>query len=607
MRVTHYPLRWLLAASFLLLYCIITFYIAGFQHGCPTAEQMREHEEKSTLESVKYIASLYNRSSQSERMNIRRQLLEPLVKVGMKILDEDAESHQAPTTSKPPTPKPTMYANELAHPNDLLQPLYATNMVFYVWCGRRWFEFQHYLSLMSVIRLLRPDNLIFFYDTYPVIDSWTYNTWFDELRNDYPFLRLVLLEESQKGCDAFAKPNTDFILRTLSGEGGMYVNEHVILSEFPVWYKNLTMVYATEQDDKLALLMTQPGFPGKRMLQDVLVDTKYATKSFQCVPVEQYVKGLRKPPCVVTNDPFFPKDIWDLDNSFGSLARRTFYGIPEIRRPEQNYDELIPNIAHIVWIGGGEMDFLFYLCVLSLIYVAEVDRVYIHGDAPPTGHYWESIKSLDKLTVIYRETPKTIYQTPVNVLSHVTDVWRVDFMIKYGGIYVDTDTVFVRPLDRDIRAYDAVGTYDWTYWNHPFPDTINFGVAIGKRNAKYWHLFQESMRWFKDDDWAWNGLRQPYRIKERHPDLVLINPRLQVTCFEYKCHPTWWPNYHDENVHHLNSNSLPNWRTDVYAFHWTLPTPPELLNEENLYKSDTIFAEIGRHILEKAGRGRKTS
>lgn len=87
-----------------------------------------------------------------------------------------------------------------------------------------------------------------------------------------------------------------------------------------------------------------------------------------------------------------------------------------------------------------------------------------------------------------------VYGTPVNVVSHVTDVWRVDFMVKYGGIYVDTDVVFVRPLDRQIRGYDAIGSYDWTYWNHPFPDTINFGVALGKRNAPYWHKFQASRK-----------------------------------------------------------------------------------------------------------------
>ena len=78
-------------------------------------------------------------------------------------------------------------------------------------------------------------------------------------------------------------------------------------------------------------------------------------------------------------------------------------------------------------------------------------------------------------------------------------------MIKYGGIYVDTDVVFVKPLDERIRSYDAVATYDWTYWNHPFPDTINFGVSIGKRNAPYWHLFQVCENFCLKSSWINTG------------------------------------------------------------------------------------------------------
>ena len=94
------------------------------------------------------------------------------------------------------------------------------------------------------------------------------------------------------------------------------------------------------------------------------------------------------------------------------------------------------------------------------------------------------------LFVIFECYGAQVYGNAVNNISHMSDVWRVDFMIKYGGIYVDTDVVFVRPLDRKIRGYDAVATYEWAYVNHPFPDTINFGVALGKRNAPFWHKFQ---------------------------------------------------------------------------------------------------------------------
>lgn len=46
-------------------------------------------------------------------------------------------------------------------------------------------------------------------------------------------------------------------------------------------------------------------------------------------------------------------------------------------------------------------------------------------------------------------------------------------------------------------------------------------------------MFQESMKWFKDDDWSWNGLRRPYKIQEQHPDLILIDPHLSVSTLNF--------------------------------------------------------------------------
>ena len=41
--------------------------------------------------------------------------------------------------------------------------------------------------------------------------------------------------------------------------------------------------------------------------------------------------------------------------------------------------------------------------------------------------------------------------------------------------------------------------------------------------------FQESMKWFINKDWCWNGLHQPYRIMERNQDPVHIKPHLAVS------------------------------------------------------------------------------
>ena len=111
------------------------------------------------------------------------------------------------------------------------------------------------------------------------------------------------------------------------------------------------------------------------------------------------------------------------------------------------------------------------------------------------------------------------------------------------------------------------------------------------------------MKWFRDGDWTWNGLRQPYRVLERHPDLAHVEPHLQVICFKLRCHPTWWPQYHDERFNHVSpppSQTPLDWRTDTFAFHFTYPNPPEFRNPRALLSADGMFAEMGRMVLEAA-------
>ena len=92
-------------------------------------------------------------------------------------------------------------------------------------------------------------------------------------------------------------------------------------------------------------------------------------------------------------------------------------------KQKPNYDSFMPNIAHMIWLGGGQMDFLFYLSVLSLLHVAVVDNIYIHGDAPPSGPYWERVKHHPRLHHIFRQVPHTVFGSSATDLSHVRDIW----------------------------------------------------------------------------------------------------------------------------------------------------------------------------------------
>ena len=122
----------------------------------------------------------------------------------------------------------------------------------------------------------------------------------------------------------------------------------------------------------------------------------------QCIP-SLYSIGVPEAHCyTVTGGRYqaiYPKDIWELDDPFGRLVRRLFYGTEEIRMPQPSYDELVPNIGHMVWLGGGRMDYVFYLSLLSVLYVANVDKLYIHGDKEPAGENWQRVRLLQPFSL----------------------------------------------------------------------------------------------------------------------------------------------------------------------------------------------------------------
>ena len=91
----------------------------------------------------------------------------------------------------------------------------------------------------------------------------------------------------------------------------------------------------------------------------------------------------------------------------------------------------------------------------------------------------------------------------------------------------------------------------------------------------------------------------PYKILEKYPQLLRIDKRLSVICYYSRCHPIWVDDYHNMKKDHVVDNSIPDWRQDVHAFHWTYPNPAEYANESTLLAANTMFADIGKNVRER--------
>jgi len=290
-------------------------------------------------------------------------------------------------------------------------PILGQATVFYVWCGvsRRQFEFRNYLSVRSALRILRPDNIWFYYESEPIIDHALYNTWWKELINDVPFFHRRSLRHirlPQKACNGSGRPSVDFVCSLVTSRGGTFIDESTVVVARP---PDDGVTVATDSRDKLdvrlQLLKANRGvtcpFRGNQR------ESTRKVRWLECSFSSQLSSDAL---CIQTSQSLYPKDIWTLDTDIGRLLRREFYGRPDIiTSPLPDFAHLAPNIGHVIWVGGGKMDFLFFLCVLSLLHVVKVDIVYLHGDRAPTGIYWDLlISTRQNIHIVYRENSKEV-------------------------------------------------------------------------------------------------------------------------------------------------------------------------------------------------------
>jgi hypothetical protein len=141
---------------------------------------------------------------------------------------------------------------------DQLDPDAVPRQVLYYWCGTgRRFQFQNYMSMMSVIRVLQPDNIYFLYDEYPEVDMSSYYTWFEELKEDYPFIRL----EQVVGCPVTVEERITVIMGELIKRGGFYVHENTTILASVAGLRDRDMVNALDLSTGQGFLMGQVDAP----------------------------------------------------------------------------------------------------------------------------------------------------------------------------------------------------------------------------------------------------------------------------------------------------------------------------------------------------------
>lgn len=254
---------------------------------------------------------------------------------------------------------------------------------------------------------------------------------------------------------------------------------------------------------------------------------------------------------------------------------------------------MIPNKLHFVFglsetFGGKPWSLCHYLAVKSAIELNNPEKAYLYYKYKPTGEWFEKIE--DKLELVEIDPPTEIFGRPLLHIAHQTGVIRLQVLLEEGGIYMDVDTISVKPFTPLLNNKCVLGIQ-----GHPngVVEGLCDGVILAEPNSEFiqhWLLsYQSHKSKGRDQYWDEHAVKMPHYLSTKYPELLHIE---SYNSFHY-------PLYHDAGIKDLFENDLDF--QSAYCHHvWeTTSWEPYLKNLTSKYikEHDTTYNRIARKFL----------
>lgn len=200
---------------------------------------------------------------------------------------------------------------------------------------------------------------------------------------------------------------------------------------------------------------------------------------------------------------------------------------------------MIPNVFHFVFGLREQTEpfhLMYYLCLRSCIEINQPDTVHFHFHHEPWGEWWERIRPEIQLRRIQpnRFITEYAYQdTNINPYryAHLADFARLQILMDEGGIYADIDTLFLTPIPKDWFSRKFILGEE----KPPAGATESLCNAwIGaSRGSDFCRLWLNGMREAFDGSWSNHSTLLPWRIAQKYPDLLSIEPETSFYALDH--------------------------------------------------------------------------
>jgi glycosyl transferase-like sugar-binding protein len=207
---------------------------------------------------------------------------------------------------------------------------------------------------------------------------------------------------------------------------------------------------------------------------------------------------------------------------------------------------MVPNIFHFIFFtnkqfGGKPFSFSHYMAIKSAIVVNNPTDVMFHYEDEPSGEYWDKIKGYLSLNKV--QAPEAIHGNKIYYVTHQSDIIRLQALYKHGGIYMDTDTISVKPLDPFRKYPFSIGQelqlpVEYTLLQktkkiikhttlRPLRTNINGlcgAVILSEPGAPFIEHWYDSYKTFRskgtDEFFGEHPVLKPYELSKKYPELI---------------------------------------------------------------------------------------
>ncbi len=240
----------------------------------------------------------------------------------------------------------------------------------------------------------------------------------------------------------------------------------------------------------------------------------------------------------------------------------------------------VPPIIHFIYLSDGTLTFglIFYLAIKSARIQNQDFRILFHCNLEPSGCFWEICREF--VEIVPTVAPTEICGTTIRLVHHRADLLRLRILYDLGGIYLDLDTICLKPFTKFLGDKVVMGVENG--------DLLCNAVIISPKGAKFVGIWLEAYSRFHNDQWVEFSGQLPWQLASPMPELIALEPRSSF--FNPGC---------------LESDLLALFADDreypaAYIYHlWSSQSKTYIrnINVQRLYFETTTFSRAARSVI----------